>query len=61
MSLPEPIEQLKDNPLRFLESDQFQEMLQTYRRLKPLASLPPFNANWTNTTLKKFILLLTNT
>ena len=41
MSLPEPIEQLKDNPLRFLESDQFQEMLQTYRRLKPLAASKP--------------------
>ena len=26
---------------RFLESDQFQEMLQTYRRLKPLAETKP--------------------
>ena len=26
---------------RFLESDQFQEMLQTYRRLKPLAEEKP--------------------
>ena len=32
----EPLEDLKKNPLRFLESDQFQEMLQTYRRLLPL-------------------------
>ena len=37
MALPESTEQLKDEPLRFLETDQFQEMLQTYRRLKPLA------------------------
>lgn len=39
--LPEPVDQLKDNPLRFLESDQFQEMLQTYQRLKPLAEKKP--------------------
>lgn len=39
--LPEPIEQLKDTPLRFLETDQFQEMLQTYHRLKPLAEAKP--------------------
>ena len=34
--LPEPIEQLKDTPLRFLETEQFQEMLSTYQKLKPL-------------------------
>lgn len=34
--LPEPIEQLKDAPLRFLETEQFQEMLSTYQKLKPL-------------------------
>lgn len=39
--LPEPIAGLKDAPLRFLETDQFQEMLQTYRRLKPLADGKP--------------------
>ena len=39
--LPEPIEQLKDTPLRFLETDQFQEMLQTYQRLKPLSEGKP--------------------
>lgn len=37
MALSESTGQLKDEPLRFLETDQFQEMLQTYRRLKPLA------------------------
>lgn len=31
----------RDNPARFLESDQFQEMLQTYRRLKPLEDAKP--------------------
>lgn len=41
MAQPEPIEQPKNNPLRFLESDQFQEMVQTYRRLKPLAAGKP--------------------
>ena len=41
MTLPESAEQLKNNPLRFLETDQFQEMLQTYRRLKPLADHKP--------------------
>ena len=34
--LPQPIEQLKDTPLRFLETEQFQEMLSTYQKLKPL-------------------------
>lgn len=34
--LPEPIEQLQDTPLRFLETEQFQEMLSTYQKLKPL-------------------------
>ena len=33
---PDPIEQLKDTPLRFLETEQFQEMLSTYQKLKPL-------------------------
>ena len=33
---PEPVEQLKDTPLRFLETEQFQEMLDTYNKLKPL-------------------------
>lgn len=41
MALPEPAEQLKDDALRFLETSQFQEMLQTYRRLKPLSSQKP--------------------
>ena len=31
---PEPAEQLKDTPLRFLETEQFQEMLDTYNKLK---------------------------
>lgn len=31
----EPAERLKDTPLRFLETEQFQEMLDTYRKLKP--------------------------
>ena len=34
--LPEPFEQLKDAPQRFLETEQFQEMLSTYQKLKPL-------------------------
>lgn len=38
---PEPIEQLKDAPLRFLETDQFQEMLRTYQKLKPLEAEHP--------------------
>ncbi|MCI8809083.1 MAG: hypothetical protein HFF84_02960 [Oscillibacter sp.] len=37
----EPLEELKENPLRFLESDQFREMLQTYRRLQPLDGKKP--------------------
>lgn len=41
MTLPEPTDQVKNNALRFLETDQFQEMLQTYRRLKPLANQKP--------------------
>lgn len=41
MALPESTEQLKDNPLRFLETDQFREMIQTYRRLRPLAADKP--------------------
>ena len=39
--LPEPIEQLKDAPLRFLETEQFQEMLSTYQKLKPLETDHP--------------------
>ena len=39
--LPEPIEQLKDAPLRFLETEQFQEMLSTYQKLKPLEQAHP--------------------
>ena len=39
--LPEPIEQLKDTPLRFLETEQFQEMLSTYQKLKPLEQKHP--------------------
>ncbi len=38
---PESLDALRDAPLRFLESDQFQEMLQTYRRLKPLQADKP--------------------
>ena len=34
--IPEPFEQLKDAPQRFLETEQFQEMLSTYQKLKPL-------------------------
>ena len=39
--LPEPIDQLKDTPLRFLETEQFQEMLSTYQKLKPLETEHP--------------------
>ena len=38
---PEPAEQLKDTPLRFLETEQFQEMLDTYNKLKPLEKEHP--------------------
>ena len=38
---PEPAEQLKDTPLRFLESEQCQEMLDTYNKLKPLEKEHP--------------------
>lgn len=37
----EHIEELKDAPERFLETDQFQEMLRTYSKLKPLAEEKP--------------------
>ncbi len=37
----ESIDALHDEPLRFLESDQFQEMLQTYHKLQPLAGNKP--------------------
>lgn len=39
--LPEPIEQLQNTPLRFLETEQFQEMLSTYQKLKPLEKEHP--------------------
>lgn len=39
--LPEPIEALKDTPLRFLETEQFQEMLSTYQKIKPLEGQHP--------------------
>ena len=32
---PAPMDQLRDEPLRFLETEQFQEMLSVYRKLKP--------------------------
>lgn len=38
---PDSLNALWDAPSRFLESSQFQEMLQTYRRLKPLADTKP--------------------
>lgn len=41
MALSESTEHLKDHPLHFLGTNQFQEMLQTYRRLKPLAGEKP--------------------
>jgi len=37
---PDSLDALRDAPIRFLASDQFQEMLQTYRRLKPLEDKP---------------------
>ena len=39
--IPEPFEQLKDAPQRFLETEQFQEMLSTYQKLKPLEAEHP--------------------
>ena len=39
--LPEPFEQLKDAPQRFLETEQFQEMLSTYQKIKPLGKDHP--------------------
>lgn len=39
--LPAPAKPLQEFPRRFLETDQFQEMLQTYRRLKPLEEKKP--------------------
>lgn len=41
MPLPESPGPASSGPLHFLESDQFQQMLQTYRRLKPLAEGQP--------------------
>lgn len=38
---PELAEQLKDTPLRFLKTEQFQEMLDTYNKLKPLEKEHP--------------------
>lgn len=36
-----PMDQLRDEPLRFLETEQFQEMLSVYRKLKPLEQENP--------------------
>ena len=41
--LPEPFEQLKDAPQRFLETEQFQEMLSTYQKIKPREKDHPRN------------------
>ena len=38
---PAPMDQLRDDPLRFLETEQFQEMLSVYRKLKPLEQENP--------------------
>mgnify|MGYP001248397980 CR=1 FL=1 len=38
---PAPMDQLWDEPLRFLETEQFQEMLSVYRKLKPLEQENP--------------------
>ena len=38
---PAPMDQLRDEPLRFLETEQFQEMLSVYRKLKPLEQENP--------------------
>jgi len=51
MTLPEPTDQVKNNALRFLETDQFQEMLQTYRRLdspRVDAASEPYPGRWTH-------------
>jgi hypothetical protein len=40
MSQSEALQNLRDTPLRFLETDQFSEMLQTYARLRPLVDGP---------------------
>ena len=39
--LPNEIGELNDQPLRFLECDQFLEMLQTYHRLAPISKTDP--------------------
>lgn len=36
----ESIESLRETPLRFLESEQFEDMFKTYQRLKPLEGTP---------------------
>ena len=36
-----PMDQLRGEPLRFLETEQFQEMLSVYRKLKPLSQEQP--------------------
>ena len=38
---PAPMDQLRGEPLRFLETEQFQEMLSVYRKLKPLEQENP--------------------
>ena len=38
---PDNLEQLNEQPLLFLESDQFLEMLQTFQRLEPLSKAKP--------------------
>ena len=39
-----PMDQLRGEPLRFLETEQFQEMLSVYRKLKPLEQENPANS-----------------
>lgn len=38
---PAPMDKLRGEPLRFLETEQFQEMLSVYRKLKPLEQENP--------------------
>lgn len=37
---PESFDSLRETPLRFLESEQFEDMFKTYQRLKPLEGKP---------------------
>lgn len=37
---PESLDSLRDTPLRFLETEQFEDMFKTYQRLKPLEGKP---------------------